>query len=255
MTISYENTAEDAVAWYQFHFQSPRAQRDLRRSRLAGSLSTASVFFLLSLVLAQPVMPEAVFPLLGISTVTGIGQYLVRSLRMKQDIEYQVRKLVAEGDLDIILGSREISLIPEGFRITSTKGMTVLKWEAIQRWTSNETHLVFFYSNVDFVLIPKRAFGSPQHAKDFLDLVEEYRDNALGLSTTHTGQLSTPTAAQNLAFVRARMTNSAPGVTPLPVPQSLPTEDNTLSNKWWRDRHSVADNATAEQKQQMKGRV
>lgn len=255
MTISYENTAEDAVAWHQFYFQTPRAHRELRRSRFAGSLSTASVFFLLSLVLAQPASPEAALPLLAISTATGIGQFLIRSVRTKKDIDYQVRKLVSDGELDMILGSREVSLLPEGFRITSSKGTTTLKWEAIQRWTSSDTHLVFFYSNVDFVLIPKRAFGSPQQAKDFLDTVEEYRDNAIGLSTTHSAQLSTPTAPQNLAFVRARVNAAPPAVAPTTTQQSVPTDNNTLSNKWWQDRNTVGDNTTTEQKQQVNGRV
>jgi hypothetical protein len=190
MTISFDNTESDAVAWNVYRvFGMPQPRRELARSRvfasLAASLVTGYLALLLTLGADGPASQTILMPgaaALGVALLTFALVYHLRLLLEPRLLARQTRRLVKRGYFDRFLGGKEVSPRLEGLRIAFAEGETTLRWTAIQRWAETDTHVYLFWSENDIISLPKRAFANDVQLGEFLALVERYRTGIVAVS-------------------------------------------------------------------------
>ena len=65
------------------------------------------------------------------------------------------------------LGVRSIALEPDGLRVHSPCSRRLIFWEALQPLEETETHLFLPFTPQGVVIIPRRAFATPEAWADF----------------------------------------------------------------------------------------
>jgi hypothetical protein len=188
MTITFENTEEDAVAWNVYRvFHTPLPRRALARYRIFASLAVSLMLGSLAFALAMDSTGgegstfEAMLPLLAAAAIGMCAFTGVYALRLRLEprlIAGQTRTFVKRGDFNRLFGKKEVSVRPEGLRIAFAEGETTLKWTAIRRWAETDTHVFLFWSDNDIIGVPKRAFASEAQRTEFLALVDRFRAGA-----------------------------------------------------------------------------
>ncbi|MES2462723.1 MAG: YcxB family protein [Armatimonadota bacterium] len=205
MTISYENTAEDAYAWNYYHLtQTPKGRRLLRNNRFLQSFyGTLMVLAAANLytVLQGAFVTSVVFYLIAIPQVFLVSYGLLTAC-FEDDLKRNIRNHLKKTQTHAFLGRKEADLLPEGLRIAWDGGYAVQNWSTLQDFSQTETHFVFFFGDANFILIPKRAFDAA-HQQEFWMTVERLRAGA-GAVTAGTGGISLPASSTGAPWWRNR---------------------------------------------------
>lgn len=209
MTISFENTLEDAIDWNRVRLTKTMAGRKAQK-RLRVVLSCCQGVFGIGIYLILcgllSAAPEFWRGFLIFSLVAAFG-YGVQFLQFPQIVKRQAKKLFKNGFFAQFLGPKEVTASPEGLRISWAEGEFLRRWPSQMRIEENETHLMLIFGESDFSTIPKRAFRDAAHQQEFLGAVERFRAGA-GAMGASTGTSLAPSS----------------------------------SNPWWRNRSAVDAN-------------
>jgi hypothetical protein len=214
MTISYENTDADAIAWDIYRcYKTKPGQKEMKR----GLITFLVLFHLLFGVLFTLLLPGQTGRILAATLLSGMLMTASVAHRGRQYVEAATRQYIKRGLFDHFLGHRTVTLKPEGYHIAWEEGETLLRWSRFKRWESDASHLYLFWSEEEFGSIPLRAFRNPAHMQQFLETLEEYREAAVN-------GVPVPVIAPILVM--------KPTVTEAP-----PKTEN--SRNWWRDEQNI----------------
>lgn len=186
MTITYENTLDDATAWNLYRLTGiPENRRAMRQRQVIISL----IYALVSTYLVADVVLKSADPLLHLCLflplllATSLPAWSVS--RNRGVAALQVKGLVKQGIFQRFLGPKTVTAGPEGLRATWPDGEMLYRWSAIQSVTTTDQYVALHYSAIEFTFIPFRAFASEAHRQEFLNTVERYRAASKGAAPVH----------------------------------------------------------------------
>ena len=174
MKASYELTADDLMAFVQFHLaQSPNA----RRQRIGCSLIAFVVMLLLpGLILltsekpflqtARDIWPLLLGPLLFLTFVFPYIKWRTGNLS---------KRMLSEGSNAGFYGECSLSLDADGIRESKTSGDTVRKWSAVEKIIVTQEYIFIYTSGIEAFVVPRRAFSS---STDFNAFVQHVADQS-----------------------------------------------------------------------------
>ena len=177
MTITYENTTEDAVAAQIFRTTgSPADKAALRIVRLVA-IPALFLTFLATFLFFQRGGHGFPFPLFAV--MPGMMVLLFTMALQKASVRSQVRS-VQKAKKDSIhrldLGKRTISVRPDGLFVTADNiGENLIFWDAITGVHTEKEHLFIRWTGNQLVTIPRRAFAGLAQEAAFLDQIAHYR--------------------------------------------------------------------------------
>jgi hypothetical protein len=85
-----------------------------------------------------------------------------------------MRKMLSEGDNSAILGHYSSTLSPEGLFFKMVSGEERLNWSAIKKISQNEDYIFLYIGAMNAVIVPKRAFATPQEQQNFLAIIHTH---------------------------------------------------------------------------------
>ncbi|MES2462724.1 MAG: YcxB family protein [Armatimonadota bacterium] len=185
MQIAYENTDEDAVAWNYVRLTKTAAGRKAQKNlRVALTLSQILIgvigYLLFCLLVGLSVNLSLLVLCAGLAGALGYG---AQTLQFRRVIRRQVKPLKKNGYFTQFLGPKQVTISPEGIQTFWPEGHFLRRWSSLIRVEDAEDHLLFVYGDVDFSIIPKRAFRDAVHQQEFLVSVERFRAGAGAIDT------------------------------------------------------------------------
>lgn len=201
MTISYENTEQDAVAWNEYRVLGiAQNRRAVKTWRVRVTLLAAVLFFLLlhtTHVFGNDPLRHLLWAIC-FALAAGGGN----ALAMRRNLSRQTKLLKKQGTFHAFLGPRTVTFGPEGIRSRHAGGEALYLWHTIRDVAITPTHFAVSLGPQEFTFLPRRAFGSEAREQEFLALVERYRTGA-ALGTL-------PLASTNAPSVSSASTGSVP---------------------------------------------
>lgn len=173
MTVSFERTVDDIVSGAVFYVErSPEYRRQMRRYH-----KRVALVFLAFVAVAAAVSYFG----RGIGGLSGgfgvlIANVLLSRFLLRQQIRYQVRENApAEA-----FGPRTLTLTGEGIRVTGPGTSELLSWETVGAAESTKSLLLIPLTpapdnEAEILLIPRRAFSTPQEESAFQAELERFR--------------------------------------------------------------------------------
>ena len=174
LTIDYELTMDDLVAWSQtLH----RTNKTTRRGMLTVWLmfGTIAMLILLIAVTSRPVN----YPLVALGVAFGLftigGWPLLHRWRVKR----LVHRLHAGSRNPNVVGPRRVVLSPEFVTYSSAMSQTVVRWAGIEAIITEPQALYILVSAVSAVPVPRRAFATEADFERFVAAAREFHERAV----------------------------------------------------------------------------
>ncbi|MBB6050236.1 YcxB family protein [Armatimonas rosea] len=157
MSISYELTKDDGVALMKYLWQRPERRHQERKENDTIAVAFAVVIWMLV---------SRASGSLGLLVALAIGLALLQSLpRLREN---KGKKWVNSDGFQQWLGSRTVTIEDSGLRVVSTRGERLIYWASFSEVIEAETHLFLPFGMLEVVVIPARAFESPDTKVAFL---------------------------------------------------------------------------------------
>lgn len=181
MTIHYENTEADALAWYEYWANVPAN----RRSFVCRAALTAVVIGLLTFALSYFVLsPGRDWQW---SLFTGVLTSVLWGVRVvcfaRKELSNQVRHDLKYGRFRAFLGEHEASFTPQGIGWRSADGEGIIYWHSAQPVEVTPTHFVVSFGPKKVGFYPRRAFGNEAQEQTFLSFIEHHRNGGASSSS------------------------------------------------------------------------
>ena len=172
MKVSYELTADDLVAFAQFHHaHSPTACKQRTGCLLIAFVAMLFLPALILLTSEKPLLQTAcdIWPLF-----LGPLLFLIFAIPyIKWRTANLSKRMLNEGHNAGFYGDCSISLDDEGICETKTSGDTIRKWSAVERIVISPDHLFVYTSGVEAFVVPRRAFAAESDFNTFVQHVAE----------------------------------------------------------------------------------
>ncbi len=174
MTISFENTEEDAGNMLSYmNLKSPKFVNNARGLKWAGFL----LLFLSTIMILLSFFNFSILVLVMALFYVLIGYLFINQ---KKIIQNNCKALVKSGAAATLVGPQEFSLTPQGIKHRSNFFDGTYSWSGIKEILETDQHIAFHFSTMQAFLIPKKAFISPEQYIDFMRLIEQYRNQTTG---------------------------------------------------------------------------
>jgi hypothetical protein len=157
MSISYELTKDDGVALMKYLWQRPERRHRERKENDTIAVAFAVVIWMLV---------SRASGSLGLLIALAIGLALLQSLPRLR--ESKGKKWVNSDGFQHWLGSRTVTIEDSGLRVVSTRGERLIYWASFSEVIEAEAHLFLPFGMLEVVVIPARAFESPDTKVAFL---------------------------------------------------------------------------------------
>jgi YcxB-like protein len=157
MSITYELTKDDGVALMKYLWQRPE-----RRQRERKENDTIAVAFAVVIWMLVSRASGSVSLLLALA----VGLYLLQSLPKWR--ERKGKRWVNSDGFTQWLGSRTVTIEESGLRVVSTRGERLIYWASFSEVIETESHLFLPFGMLEVVVIPGRAFETPEARTAFL---------------------------------------------------------------------------------------
>lgn len=177
MQVSFEMTREDIIAFNLYHSaQSPNLSRQ-RWSIILAFLFAAGVLAIMMMVpgelqkLFRGLWPVALF--LFVTAVLVLFTWR-RFLRKAVD------QMLDEGRNRSLLGKKEVIITPVEITGVGDLKSVTLRWKAVERIELDESYLFIYYSALEAILVPRRAFAAESEFAAFAEAARSYWREAGG---------------------------------------------------------------------------
>ncbi len=178
MTVHYSIDTEDFIRFYKDHYKySPEAKRSLRESRLwlgAGcllwlliGLFDKSPFFVYSAIALAVIFGVLIVPI-------SLGFAKTRVKKLKKDVRNRA-----------LFGDVTMTIAPDGIYIKGDDSESTVKWNIIQDILLSPSHIYFYFSTINAVIVPNSAFASDAEREQCVETARRYREEAIGLVISH----------------------------------------------------------------------
>ena len=182
MTVEYELTLEDLIAFNMYHFEhSPTMRRQLLQMRLTLSAVTVVLVLVVIYIMRQSLGETGMnLPSQVIAGGAGLILFLIYPRFARSDIRKRSAKLLREGQAPGSTGRVQLTLLPEGLLSRSRSGESLLRWSATEKLVMDEQHLLLYYAPLLAVIVPRRAFASAADEQQFIEAVKRYQSAGVG---------------------------------------------------------------------------
>lgn len=177
MTVEFEQSLDDILA-LQYYLQRQLASQQPGRwvYYFYGALEVLFVGLTIGLALTPDLSSLALAPLMGciliglcIALTAGLphlNRWLVRR---------SVLKLVNPGRNLNLVGLRRMTISPEFLISASPITQTISRWVGVEKVLVEDDCLFIFVTTVSAFVLPRRAFNSEQHFREYAAAAEKYR--------------------------------------------------------------------------------
>ena len=174
MKVEYRLGRTDAIAFNMFFIRhSPTVRRQRATAVVFGMIATTTIpAFFIFLVEGSW---EAVEDFLWLLALLPIAFLVWYSLRINQWTQRSVGRMFNEGKREATDVDASLAIEEGGLRSTATEpelqSETLVKWSRIERVAVNDEYAFYFFSGVQAMILPRRAFDDPQEFQRFTDEV------------------------------------------------------------------------------------
>jgi hypothetical protein len=178
MTVEFEQTLEDVLA-LQFCLARARGDAEMPRGVLIF-IAVASLSLLVPAAFFATIpywREEALEGLIGGLLIAGLGvaAYFGVPAVSRWFLRISIRKLVKKTHNRNLVGERRITIAPEYVVCSSPGIQQVARWTGVERVLIEKDYLFIFLTALDALVLPRRAFNSEQHFREYALLAEKYR--------------------------------------------------------------------------------
>lgn len=173
--VRFEMTKDDFLAFNLYHHRnSPSIQAQQR-----GVLVLLVVVGLL--VGLIPLLRPAARALWAVSAVF-IGAACLLPFNFNKAARRIVDKMLSEGQNKGLLGLKEVTLSPAEIGTTGALRSASTRWPAVERIVTTDEALYVYVSALEALIVPRRAFETPQEFEDFAATARRFQAEAAGRS-------------------------------------------------------------------------
>ncbi|MBI4965562.1 MAG: YcxB family protein [Desulfomonile tiedjei] len=168
MTLQYEITLDDLVAFNLYHFDHSRA---VLRNRW---LSRYVVPVMLGLLIAVIDFPPPLILILSWILFTGLWiatwPWIERRITRKH-----VTRFLLEGQNKAMVGKHALKLLPNSIVETTEYGETTVGWAAVEKIIRADDVIYVYGSAVTAFVVPRRAFQTEEAFDEFFQTAEKLK--------------------------------------------------------------------------------
>lgn len=183
MTITYENTAEDAVAWMLHRdYGSPRARAAWHYSMtVSGSVAaflagvSSAVFYPAFQHTRTHQKAAGILIAVLVSVLAYAVVFLFRYLNDRRISVARFRRLLRQGDFARYFSPRTVTASSEGLCCAWDGCEARLGWHTVGPVETTDTHLFIDTLDVGPLVLPRRAFTAEMSAETFTEGIEQFR--------------------------------------------------------------------------------
>ncbi len=117
----------------------------------------------------------------------GVGASLLQGCLLVAVLVYQRLSFIASAELLMkdpgksqYVRDLQMTLGPEGVRITSPVSTTDYRWGAIKEVAGTDDHAFFYLNHSDALILPRRAFVDEREFREFLERARGFQAQASG---------------------------------------------------------------------------
>lgn len=162
MQVDFDITLDDIHAFNRHYAANARLPR---RARQAVRFTLTFVLGVLFASLAFGIQAPLLFWLLGLLILGAF--WTLYPTRVDQLMRRQTELLYAEGHNRGLLGPHTVALEPDWLVERSTDREIRTRWPAVESVHRSAEHLFLYVSGFSAVIVPLRAFESPERALEF----------------------------------------------------------------------------------------
>ena len=169
MRIEFENTLEDKIAFLQHIYKTSPS---MKRRRLMLIYLFPILWFII-LVLPS-ISSKEIYVEIIIWFVISIVWMIFIPYLYKRGLIRNARKLYSEGENKGAIGKHIIEVNPEYIEDITDFGEYKIKWNAINKVETDNSHIYIFISSVAAHVIPKKYFNSNSEVENFLNEIQNH---------------------------------------------------------------------------------
>gem|GEM_PF-3080430 len=176
ITIEYENTLADAIAFSLFHHaQSRFGKRQILTVRLTVVLATISVA---GLLMMDRQSIHQYMPILVVMGLVDLIVWFLYPALHRRRLKQAVTQMYSEGRNRLFEGPRRLTLSPSYLVYSTPMSQSIIRWAAIEKVAASESHLFIYLTSVTAVTVPRGAFASAAEFDTFSSRASELVDSA-----------------------------------------------------------------------------
>jgi len=189
VSIRFETTVEHLIAFNRFHYENSPTWRKQRlvQSLIVPALASVVMWIFWSGVAQEPPIrmmrgrlpvPASDIPygLIAVLLVFAIGSFFFIRWRATANLEWSVRKLLAEGSNRAVLGWCEMSLAGNRVAVKREWMDSSFDLRAVQKIVKTDDYTFLYVSSVNAIVIPMRLFPEDEYRDFVADLTDAWEN-------------------------------------------------------------------------------
>lgn len=173
MTIEYEQTLDDLVVFSDYHWR----QQSKFRQHLVGLLGLFVLLLTAALLSGQQRTWHQIWQAGTMGLVSGpllLALWAYRILGRRYLIRRNLQRAFAGGKNLSVFGPRRITITPEFLMYAAPLSQSVHRWAGVEKVRADKDGIYIFVSSLSAFVLPRRAFNSEQHFREFAQAAEKY---------------------------------------------------------------------------------
>ncbi len=173
MTIQYDLTKEDYIAFNMHHIKSSKT---VKKTLFIQQYVLAIIYLIIPFILADITGESLMFWLIPfiIIFILWIAFY---PRYFKGYMKKNIIKMLSEGKNENIFGPVSLILEETGVREVTRAGESKANWSSIERVEENQDYIFMYTSAVAAAIVPLRAFTNIEEKNEFLMTLKRYRND------------------------------------------------------------------------------
>lgn len=159
MSIRYNLTLDDYVAFTDHHYQQAPSQRTQRSRMKWGCFTTAFMLMLLTLAVDMSRGVISLWPV--ILLCIAVSALLFTNRYFQNAIRRQARRLYADGSGRGTLGDHELEIHADGIVDRTHYSEIKAYWRGIDRVEENPDYVFVYIGSMQAIIIPRRCTDGP----------------------------------------------------------------------------------------------
>ncbi|MBV8879876.1 MAG: YcxB family protein [Planctomycetaceae bacterium] len=170
--VRYELTKEDLVLFNLYHLEhSPSV-----RARQFRIMAVIFVLGIAAFVGGLLLPPRYRMLCVGGVSVTGSVFFMPSSVRRR--VRKTTEEMLSEGRNKGMVGLKQITLVPAEIRVVGGLGSASFAWPVVERIVRDANALYVYVSAVAALIVPRRAFATPEEFEAFSAAACRYQAEA-----------------------------------------------------------------------------
>lgn len=178
MTVEFEQTLEDVLT-LQFLLARELGDTKMPRGLIVFIAAVALLMFAASALTASidNQREEVLVGCVGAVVIAGVGvvSHFSFGTVTRWLLRMKVVKLVQKTHNRSLIGLRRVTISPQYVVWSSPATQNAARWTGVERVHVEQDCLYIFITAIDAIFLPRRAFNSEQHFREYALAAEQYR--------------------------------------------------------------------------------